>query len=102
VRAISSAILVLLISSCATAPTALTPSGGSRSDAVVELSHSTGVFSSLVIDWEATDKAAKDRCVKWGFRGAERFSNGTKSCVERYDQDDCLRYEHVYKYQCLD
>lgn len=100
-KIILSAISVLLVSSCATAPTALTPSGGSKSDAIVEMSYSTGMFSSLVIDWNATDIAAADRCTNWGFNGAEKLGGGTKRCVERYDQDDCLRYEHVYKYQCV-
>ena len=91
----------LLTISCSSAPTALTPTGGSKSDAVVEMAYSTGMFRSLAIDWKATNQAAIDRCASWGFSGAERFGGSTKTCVQHYDED-CLRYEHVYKYQCTD
>ena len=94
--------ILLTLSACATAPITLAPSGGSKSDATVEMAFSVGVFRKAVIDWEKTDIAAKDRCNKWGFGGAERFSSPNKKCVAPSDDGGCFRHEYTYTYQCTE
>jgi hypothetical protein len=96
--------ILFTLSGCAiaTAPITLSPSGGSKSDATVEMAFSVGVFRKAVIDWKKTDLAAKARCTKWGFNGAERFSRPKKKCVADREDGDCFSHEYTYTYQCTE
>ncbi len=93
-------ILFILIEGCATKPFHLTPSGGSKSDATVEMAYSLGVFRRAIIDWENTDLIAKDLCIKWGFSHATRLNYPKQLCMYHAKDGGCMNYKYTYTYQC--
>ena len=83
------------LSGCTTIKT-MEATGGSRSEGVVELSYSTGLFESPQVDWAEAQRTATQRCQAWGYQGADPFSSPKKRC----DVPDCSAYTKTYLYQC--
>jgi len=87
---------VLFLTGCSVNVTPF-PSGGSKSDGIINMTYNVNEFQSAVIDWEEVKKQAKSKCVKWGYKDAEPFGGETEKCI-----GDCFEYEVIIPYQCLD
>jgi len=57
--------LVMLASGCEVSKTPL-PTGGSKADALVEMSYQTGSLEVAKVDWATADRSALKRCNAWG------------------------------------
>ena len=75
--------------------------GGSRSDATIQLAYEYGRFERPQVDWEAANQVATQRCGAWGYSAAEAFGRGTSQCTE-YNQSNCVRFFVTITYQCID
>ncbi len=54
------------------------PTGGSRSDALVEMSYDIGGLEVPVVDWDTALASATKRCNAWGYSRADAFE-GTRT-----------------------
>lgn len=91
-------IALFLVGGCAVTKVPQ-PTGGSKSDGVVELSYEYGTFEKPVVKWGEADRAARDRCSAWGYTDAERFGGGTREC-NNYSGGTCNRWLVTVSYQC--
>jgi hypothetical protein len=97
------ALLIGSLAGCATAPYTLTPVGGSRADGTVVLvANRIGRARRLVVDREASDQLAVERCQAWGFSSAERFGGAELECTFENEDSNCMQDNHRFTYQCLD
>jgi len=92
-------LLVLTLSSCAT-PKILQATGGSRSDAVIEMAYTLGVFEEPVIDWALTQQTAGEKCIAWGYADAQPFGGQIQVCQQYDAYGSCLQALVTVKYQC--
>ncbi|WP_371742192.1 YecR family lipoprotein [Pseudoruegeria sp. HB172150] len=77
------------------------PTGGSRSDALVEMSFDVSALEIPVVDWETAAKSATKRCNAWGYRHADPFE-GTKTQCQSTDIYGGCNYATVTRvYQCI-
>jgi len=89
-----------LLSGCSTTKI-LEATGGSKSDGIVELSYQYGSFEKPVVDWNAGLVTATQRCLAWGYKGAEPFGGTVSECQVHTDYG-CNSWFVTVKYQCLD
>lgn len=73
--------------------------GGSRSDATVQLSYEYGLFQQPVVDTEQAQASALQRCRVWGYSGADAFG-GQRSTCEEFSNLGCTRTLVTVEYQC--
>ena len=79
----------------------LQATGGSRADAIVELSYSYGAFEEPQVDWDSGLRTATDRCRAWDYSSADPFG-GTMSDCQSYDgYGNCMSWIVTAKYQCI-
>ncbi|HID6041774.1 TPA: YecR family lipoprotein [Klebsiella pneumoniae] len=91
--------VVLSLSACTTV-TDMSATGGSRADGIVEMSYQYDVLQRVMIDkLKAQDSAAR-RCQSWGYKSAEAFDDGIRTCVDR-DMISCNVYRVTVRYQCI-
>jgi len=76
--------------------------GGSRSDAVVNMSYEYSWLEKPVIDWEKARMEAQNRCRVWGFVDAVPFGGSTTECISRNDYGACVRQIVTNAYQCTE
>ena len=93
------AALAVSMSGCAVQKT-LTPIGGSRSDGVVRLAYTYGMFEVPKIDELAASAAARQRCAAWGYTDAESFGGHLTSCINSTYQG-CNEWQVTVEYQCV-
>jgi len=94
-------VSMIIISACATniVPQA---TGGSKADGIVNISYDVGQMQKPVIDWEQAEAEANRRCQAWGYKEAEAFGGGTRSCVQYGGLGGgCAVTQHTHSYQCL-
>ncbi len=87
-----------LITACATAKT-MQAIGGSRSDGIVRLAYSYGMFENPRIDQAAALQTATERCRVWGYSAAEPFGGATQQC-QASGQYGCTQTMVTVEYQC--
>lgn len=90
--------LAAIVGACATTKT-LTPIGGSRSDGVVRLAFSHGMFENPRVDMDAALRTAIERCRVWGYSSAEPFGGQTSQC-QATGQYGCTQTLVTVEYQC--
>jgi len=99
----TSMVLVVFIGlvGCATQKE-LIPTGGSRSDGVVELSYEYGMFEKPEVDMDQGWAAATEACSAWGYSEARAFGGQTQECQAYNGYGNCVRALVTMKYQCID
>ncbi|WP_421862935.1 YecR family lipoprotein [Parvibaculum sp.] len=95
-----SALLSATLFGCSSVKTPI-PTGGSKSEGIIRMSYEDGMFESASADWSAADKIAAERCVDWGYGGAQRFGLQTSKC-QISDSGICLSAIRTTEYQCTD
>lgn len=94
-------VTALLLVGCATpTPKTLYPTGGSRSDGMVELSYEYGAFEQPQVNQEQGLVAARSRCRAWGYGDAEAFGSIKQQCQQVNGYGSCLRATVTIPYQC--
>ncbi len=95
--------LTLFLTACATPkPVFLQATGGSKSDATVDLSYSHTFLEIPQVDWEQGLSTAKERCSAWGYKSAEQFGGWRENCNSFDGYGNCLNKTITITYQCLD
>lgn len=94
----ASALVIMSIQGCAVQKQ-LTPTGGSRSDGTVKLSYEVSNFEVPKVDEQQGLSAAQKSCASWGYKGAEKFGGGTRTCISG-SGSDCNRWLVTVEYQC--
>lgn len=92
--------VTLLLAACATQKDWVA-TGGSRSDATVELSYQYGGFEKPVLSEGQAYSTASRRCEAWGYGGTEAFG-GTISKCNGYNQYGCTAWIVTATFQCVD
>ena len=91
------------LSGCGTFVAQLYTSGGSRADAVVELSYNWNLLSypgkTPEVDLDAALSSAERACHKWGYVGASPFQGVKKTC-QMQNMYGCTEYLYTHTYQC--
>lgn len=94
-------IIVLVLTACSSSPVPWISSGGSKSDATVEMSY----IYRPVLDQQPTNridalKKAKLHCNQWGYSDAKAFEEVKKSCALQRN-NDCVSHRVSITYQCM-
>ena len=87
------------LSAC-TVPKTPVPTGGSRSDALVELSYDVGAFEQAVVDWDTAQASALKRCKAWGYNKADPFEGVKEQCHQYNSYGSCMSGTVTRTYQC--
>lgn len=87
-----------IVTACSTV-SQMTPTGGSRSDGIVELSFEYGMFDKVKLDQETGLQQARQRCQTWGYTDAEAFGGVVRQC-QAMGGYGCARWFATMKYQC--
>lgn len=87
-----------LVAACATTKT-MQAIGGSRSDGIVRLAFTYGMFESPRVDHAAGLQTATERCRVWGYTAAEPFGGATQQC-QATGQYGCTQTMVTVEYQC--
>jgi hypothetical protein len=93
--------VLFVLTGCVTVTT-LQPTGGSKSDGVVQMSYEVGVFDTVDLDWEQAQIDAKARCEVWGYSDAEKFGGAVSQCQSYNGYGNCMRSFVTVDYQCID
>lgn len=98
--------VAVLLAGCATQkPVSWSATGGSRSDATVQIGYQYNptVVIPVTDDYEA-DRLASERCQAWGFETADRFGVQRTQCQQvgtgLYD-GECINMWVTLEYQCI-
>jgi hypothetical protein len=75
------------------------PIGGSRSDGVVRLAFTYGLFEQPKVDPNQAYRAAAQRCAAWGYSDAEAFVCVSTACINGTYQG-CNLWQATVEYQC--
>ena len=86
------------LAACATV-SQMTPTGGSKADAIVEMSFEYGMFDKVKLDPTSAMTQAKQRCEVWGYESAEPFGGVVKQC-QAMSGYGCARWFATMKFQC--
>ncbi len=93
-------LMLTILTGCASVKI-LQPTGGSRSDGIIEMSYEYGMFEKPQVRWGQGQTTASDRCRAWGYNRAEIFGGATSQCKAYNSYGNCLRYFVTVKYQCI-
>ncbi len=94
-------ILTVFVSGCVVTVVNPQATGGSRSDAIIELSFNHRMFENYVIDKDKSHATALRKCKIWGFTDTEPFGGTTTSCARYNYANNCVEYKVSIPYQCL-
>lgn len=97
-KMIAACAAAVALQGCAVQKT-LTPIGGSRSDGVVRLAYTYGMFETPKIDSAQAWSAARQRCSAWGYSDAEAFGGQSTACINGTYQG-CNMWQVTVEYQC--
>ena len=89
----------LVLSGCATQKELLV-TDASRADGVVTLSYESNEFQSVSYDAQRAQEMATQRCVAWGYTGAEPFGSERTTCTSRRGFGNCGARRVDIQYQC--
>lgn len=92
-------IAVTAVSACEVAKTPV-PTGGSRADALVEMSFEVGAYETPIVDWDTAAASATKRCQGWGYEKADPFE-GVKNSCQAFNAYGCVASTVTRTYQCL-
>lgn len=99
-KKIAISFLFILLSGC-TSTKILQATGGSRADAIIELSYDYGLFEKPVVNWAQGKQTATERCRAWGYEGADAFGGETSTCQSYDGSGNCVAWHVTVKYQCI-
>ncbi|WP_338734730.1 YecR family lipoprotein [Klebsiella michiganensis] len=91
--------VVLSLSACSTV-TDMSATGGSRADGVVEMSYEYALGQPVKIDRLKAQESASRRCQSWGYKSAESFDDGLRTCIDN-GMLGCNGYRVTVRYQCI-
>ena len=89
----------ILVAGCATQKT-MHPSGGSRSDGMVNMTYEFGWLEKPEVDFASALVAARERCKAWGYADAEPFGGQNNLCLAYNGYGQCIRTQVTVPYQC--
>lgn len=89
----------MFLASCATQKT-MVATGGSRADGTVQLAYQFGGFEIPHVDYAAALSTASQRCIAWGYTGAEKFGGEESTCVQ-WNAYGCLTTKVAVNYACI-
>ena len=92
-------LTVFVLNGCATNKV-LQPINGSKADGTVKLAYEYGLFEDPVVDWNLAAATAKQRCVAWGYKGANSFGGSQNVCLARNGYGNCIHEQVNVTYQC--
>ena len=94
-------ISIILLSSCHITKE-LDVVGGSKADAIVEMTYEYHLFQKVTISsWEESQEKATNTCRAWGYTSAKRFETPKKDCIG-WGKDGCHKWRVTWQYQCLE
>ena len=94
-------IAIILFSSCHVIKD-LDVVGGSKADAIVEMTYEYHLFQKVTISsWEESQEKATNTCRTWGYTSAKRFEKPRKECIG-WGKDGCHKWSVTWQYQCLE
>lgn len=76
------------------------PTGGSRSDASVDMSYEVLPLEKPVVDWASAESSATKRCNAWGYSKADPFEGVRTQCQAADMYGNCNRATVTKTYQC--
>jgi len=88
----------LTFAACEVAKTPV-PTGGSKSDGLVEVSYDVGPYEVPLVDWDAAQASATKRCNAWGYPKADPFEGVKKQCAQ-FTYSGCNVQTVTRTYQC--
>ena len=74
--------------------------GGSRGDGVVRLAYEVSAFEQARVSDEQGVNLAAQRCLAWGYSGAEAFGGTTRQCSQPAGFGGCNAWTVTKEYQC--
>jgi hypothetical protein len=89
------------LSSCGLTPKEYKTSGGSKADAIIEMSFSYGWLEDPEVDIEHAQYEAAQRCKSWGFDEADAFDLPTETCIRMSKKGNCKEFRVTKKFQCI-
>ena len=89
----------LILGACEVQKTPV-PTGGSKADALVDMSYDVGGLEVPVVDWTAAAASAAKRCAAWGYRKADAFEGTRTQCHSRDMYGNCSMATVTKTYQC--
>ena len=92
--------IAFTLTACEVAKTPV-PTGGSRSDALVEMSYDVGAFETPVVDWQTAQASALKRCQAWGYTKADPFEGVRQQCKQYNSYGSCMLGTVTRTYQCV-
>ncbi|MBC7101974.1 MAG: hypothetical protein H5U13_01930 [Parvibaculum sp.] len=95
------ALFSVAVFGCSSSVKTPIPTGGSKSEGIIRMSYEDGMLERASADWSAADKVATERCVGWGYSGAQRFELEKSTC-QISDSGICLSAIRTVEYQCTD
>lgn len=93
-------VVLVSLAGCATHQSWLV-TGGSRADGVVSLSYQHNEFQRPELSQEEADQMAKQKCMAWGYKGAEAFGSQRNDCLSRRGFGNCGTRQVTVEYQCV-
>lgn len=93
-----SMLIFCVINGCAT-PKAWIPITGSRADGTIKLAFEYGGFEKPEIQPGQAQHVAAQKCIAWGYSGAEAFGGIMQQCIMR-NQYGCIRQRVFADFQC--
>jgi hypothetical protein len=90
----------VLMSGCATTKD-WSATGGSRSDGVVRLSYEVTEFEQAQLNEQQAVSLATQRCMTWGYTGAEAFGGVTRQCTVPGGFGGCGSWTVTKEFQCV-
>ena len=93
-------IPIILFSSCHVTKD-LDIVGGSKADAIVEMTYEYHLFQKVMLSWEESQEKATNTCREWGYISAKRFEKPKKDCIG-WSKDGCFKWRVTWQYQCLE
>jgi hypothetical protein len=76
------------------------PTSGSRADGTVKLSYEVQQFEKPIVQWDAAQAAAEQRCKAWGYQSAEKFGGQETHCNAFNGNGGCVDTFVTVQYQC--
>ncbi|WP_425520975.1 YecR family lipoprotein [Xanthomonas nasturtii] len=89
-----------VLTGCATQKELLV-TGASRADGVIKLSYERNEFQRVSYDDQKAQELAAQKCVAWGYKGAESFGSEESTCLSRRGFGNCGSRQVTVAYQCL-
>lgn len=74
--------------------------GGSRADGVVRLSYEIGELENAQLNEAQAVRLAAQRCMTWGYSGAEAFGGVTRQCNQPGGFSGCAQWRVTKEFQC--